>query len=82
MLRSGSSRTPAVSLFDLVMTSDLCVVFPQWKVWTETPADVFKSEARAHLDFLYSLKDESFKYCLPDVLVVYQALHSLLRNIL
>ena len=40
------------------------MLFRSVEGWTETPVDVFRSEARVELDFL--LKDESFKLCLSD----------------
>ena len=40
--------------------------------WTETPVDVFRSEARVELDFLLSLKEErvSAGYLMLTVVVV------------
>ena len=48
--------------FRLIVLSCLLTV----KGWTEKPVDVFRSKARVELDFLLSLKEKSFKYCLSD----------------
>ena len=52
----------AAHLFRLIVLSCLLTV----EGWTEAPVRFFGSKARVELDFLLSLKDESFKYCLSD----------------